>query len=221
VLLDALGTLVELERPAPRLRQELARSFGARISEAEAEQAIAAEIRYYRAHLDQGRDAASVAALRRRCAETLRAALPERVWGQLEDLDALTEVLLCSLRFNAYEDARAALPELRRRGLRLVVISNWDFSLNEVLERIGLRELVDAVLTSAQAGVRKPAPQIFAQALALAAASPGQAIHVGDSLEEDVTGARNAGIEPVLVRRDGTPGPSGLRTISRLTELEL
>jgi putative hydrolase of the HAD superfamily len=76
VLLDALGTLVRLEPPAPRLRRELASRFGLRVSEAEAELAIAAEIAYYRAHLDEGRDLSSVAALRVRCAEALAAALP-------------------------------------------------------------------------------------------------------------------------------------------------
>jgi putative hydrolase of the HAD superfamily len=220
VLLDALGTLVELEPPAPQLRAALERAFGVRVSEAEAERAIAAEIVYYRAHLDEGCDADSVAALRRRCAATLRAALPERARAHLGDLDALTEVLLASLRFSAYEDARAALPELRRGGRRLVVVSNWDFSLGEVLERVGLRGLVDAVLTSAQVGARKPEPEIFAQALAVAGVPAAAAIHVGDSLEEDVAGARGAGIEAVLVVRNGTSGDFGVRTIARLTELD-
>jgi len=44
-------------------------------------------------------------------------------------------------------------------------------------------------------------------------------VHVGDSLEEDVVGARAAGIEAVLLRRDGRPGPSGVRTIASLAEL--
>ena len=77
ILLDALGTLVALEPPAPLLRAELARAVRTRrVSEREAERAIGAEIAYYRAHLDEGRDAASLQALRRRCAEVLRSALP-------------------------------------------------------------------------------------------------------------------------------------------------
>ncbi len=77
ILLDALGTLVALEPPAPRLRAELAQRFGLEVSEEEAARAIAAEIAYYRAHLDEGRDEAESA--RRSagaCAEVLRSALP-------------------------------------------------------------------------------------------------------------------------------------------------
>jgi putative hydrolase of the HAD superfamily len=219
MLLDALGTLVELEPPAPLLRAELERSFAVPISGEEAEHAIGAEIAYYRAHMDEGRDPDGVAALRRRCAAALRAALPYAARAQLGDLDTLTEALLASLRFTPYQDALAALPGFRDRGLRLVVVSNWDYSLSEVLMRVGFAELLDAVLTSAEAGARKPAPQIFEQALALAGVSPAAAIHVGDSLEEDVAGARLAGIEPVLVRREAGPSAPGVRTISRLTEL--
>ena len=75
LLLDALGTIVWLAAPAPALRTELATRFGVEVSEPEALQALSAEIAYYRAHLDQGRDPISLAALRQSCAEVLRAAL--------------------------------------------------------------------------------------------------------------------------------------------------
>jgi putative hydrolase of the HAD superfamily len=214
ILLDALGTLVALEPPATLLRGELARRFDVHVSEAEAERAIAAEIAYYRAHLDEGRDAESLADLRARCAEVVRAALPPAAI----DPAAMTEVLLASLRFRAFEDVAPALAAARRRGRRLVVVSNWDVSLNEVLERLGLARLLDGVVTSAAAGARKPAPAIFARALAVAGVGPGEAVHVGDSLDEDVAGARAAGIEPILIRREPADG-APVRTIETLAEL--
>jgi putative hydrolase of the HAD superfamily len=220
ILLDALGTLVELEPPAPALRSELSRRFGLELSEADCEDAIAAEIAYYRAHLDEGRDADSLDALRRRCAGALHDALPQAARGPTADLDALTDALLASLRFQAYPDAAPALAHWSRHRLRLVVVSNWDCSLHGVLDRVGLGPSLDAVLTSAEAGARKPAPAIFEQALALASVGPADTIHVGDSLEEDVAGARAAGIEPVLLRRaGGGPSVPGVRTIASLTEL--
>jgi putative hydrolase of the HAD superfamily len=215
ILLDALGTLLALEPPAPRLRVELADRFGLEVSESEAERAISAEITYYRAHLDEGRDPASLEALRRRCAEVLLSALP----ADGLELDALVDALLASLRFNPFADVRPALAAARSRGQRLVVVSNWDASLHGVLRALELEPLLDGVLTSAEAGARKPAPAIFDHALALVGAGPEQAIHVGDSLEEDVAGARAAGIEPVLVRRDGGPAAPGVVTISSLDEL--
>ena len=215
ILLDALGTLLALEPPAPLLRVELAERFGLEVSESEAERAILAEITYYRAHLDEGRDPASLEALRRRCAEVLRSALP----ADGLELDAVVGALLASLRFTPFADVRPALAAARSRGRRLVVVSNWDASLHGVLRATGLEPLLDATLTSAEAGSRKPAPTIFEEALALVGAVPEQAIHVGDSLEEDVAGARAAGIEPVLVRREGRPSAPGVLTISSLDEL--
>jgi putative hydrolase of the HAD superfamily len=215
ILLDALGTLVALDPPAPRLRAELSERFGLEVSEEQAATAIAAEIAYYRAHLDDGRDRAGLASLRRRCAEVLRSALRA---AELE-LDPLVDALLASLRFTAFADVRPALVAARARGQRLVVVSNWDVSLHGVLRALELEPLLDGILTSAEAGSRKPATEIFEQALALAGAAPQDAIHVGDTLDEDVAGARNAGIEAVLVRRNGEQGVAGVRTITTLAEL--
>ena len=215
ILLDALGTVVALEPPAPHLRVELWRRFGLEVSEGQAERAIAAEIAYYRAHLDEGRDQAGLEALRRRCAGVLLSELP----GADLDLDSLVDALLASLRFVAFPDVRPALVTARSRGQRLVVASNWDVSLHGVLRALKLEPLLDGLLTSAEVGARKPAPAIFEQALALAGVAPGEAVHVGDSLDEDVAGARAAGIEPVLIRRDGGPPVTEVRTISSLAEL--
>jgi putative hydrolase of the HAD superfamily len=217
VFFDALGTLVALEPPAPLLCRGLAERMGIEITAADAERAIAAEISYYRAHLDEGRDAHSLARLRRRCAAVLREALPSGV--READLDVVEEVLLGALRFRAFDDARPALIAARRVPARVVVVSNWDVSLKEVLERVGLTPLLDGVITSAGVGARKPSPQIFLDALAFAGVPPERAVHVGDSVSEDVAGAFGAGIAPVLLRRDGRPGPPGILTIATLAEL--
>jgi putative hydrolase of the HAD superfamily len=85
-------------------------------------------------------------------------------------------------------------------------------------------------VTSAAAGTRKPAPAIFEQALAVAGVGRDEAVHVGDSLEEDVAGARAAGIEPILIRRrsgddaartsaSAAAVPAPVRTIRSLAEL--
>jgi putative hydrolase of the HAD superfamily len=220
LLVDALGTLVELEPPAPALRQELIARFGIEVGLAEADAALRAEIAYYRSHLQEGVDADSLTALRGRCAEVLRGALPPAPRLAAVDTAQLTQALLASLRFRAFTDAPGALAVARSRGARVIVVSNWDVSLPEVLARVGLGPLIDGVLTSAGAGAGKPSPAIFAAALSIAGVAPEQALHVGDSLEEDIAGARRAGIEAVLVRRDGPPSPPGVRTISSLAELE-
>jgi FMN phosphatase YigB (HAD superfamily) len=82
-------------------------------------------------------------------------------------------------------------------------VSNWDVSLHDALADAGLAALVDGALSSAEVGRAKPDPLIFERALRLADVAPEDAIHVGDSLEHDVAGARAAGIRPVLVTRGG------------------
>ncbi len=222
LLLDALGTLVALDPPAPRLRAGLERRLGVVVDESAAARAISAEIGYYRANLDRGRDPASLAALRADCAEVIRAALPPSEPLVAASTAALTETLLAALHFRAFPDVRPALDAARARGLRVVVASNWDVSLHDVLGRVGLEAELDGIVTSAEVGARKPAPAVFARALELAGVAAEDAVHIGDSFDEDVLGARAAGIPAgVLVRGDAAPGFNAdrVRTITSLMDL--
>lgn len=200
-----------LEPPAPRLRSELARRFGLTVGLDEVSRAIGAEISYYRAHLNEGRDRESVDELRSRCAAVLADALGVEY--------PLTDALLASLSFVAFDDASVALRGLRSRGVRLVVVSNWDWSLHEVLERVGLAPLLDGVVTSAEVGFRKPAREVFERALTVAGVPAGRAMHIGDTFDEDVLGARAAGIEAVLIRRGAGTVDADVRTVATLAEL--
>jgi putative hydrolase of the HAD superfamily len=193
VFLDALGTLVELEPPWISLRP----GIPAEISDERLEQALRAEMAYYRDHAHEGRHDASLAELRERCA----AIVSERL-----EIEITADQLVEAIRFDAYPDAAPALRELRERGERLVAVSNWDCSLPVVLERCGLGELLDGAVSSAAAGARKPDPAIFEQALELVGIGPDQALHVGDTPEEDVVGARAAGIRALLIDRHGNGG---------------
>jgi putative hydrolase of the HAD superfamily len=213
VLLDALGTLVELEPPAPRLRR-LLREAGFDVDEQRAAAGFAAEIGYYLAHHLEGSDPRALEDLRDRCAEAMRGALG------LPGLDRGTarRVMLAALEFTAFPEVPHALGELRRAGHALVVVSNWDCSLPDWLRKAGLLELVDGVVSSAEVGAAKPDPAPFRRALELAGAEPGAALHAGDSLENDVAGARAAGVRAVLVARDGA-SPPGVESVRSLADL--
>jgi putative hydrolase of the HAD superfamily len=189
VLFDALGTLVELEPPWIHLAADLGIEADERLMAA-----VRAEMRYYREHSDEGRDAATLAELRRRCAEVLSRELGREVG---------VDQMMAAIRFRAFHDAAPSLAELRARGMRLVCLSNWDFSLPDVLARCGLADHLDGVVTSAAVGARKPDPRIFAAALDVAGCAAGDALHVGDTPEEDLEGARAAGIRALLIDRDG------------------
>ena len=218
MLFDALGTLVELEPPWPLLRAALAGAHGVEVDEQHAKAAVLAEMSYYKAHHMDGRDEASLAELRARCAQVLQEGLP--ALAPL-GLDEVTELLLGSLRFRPYPDAAPALGRLRQLGIRSAVVSNWDVSLPGVLGELGLGGLVDAVVVSAQAGVAKPASGIFERALREVQSPPSRALFVGDSPETDVAGALAAGVRPVLLDRAGTgEAAEGVERIFTLEGLE-
>ena len=207
-----MGTLMYLDDPVGRLAERL--GLGA----AEAGRAMRAEIAYYRARLHRARDPASLARLRAECAEAMRPELPAAV-ARLPGRE-LVAALLDALHFAAFPDAAPALQELRAQGRRLVVVSNWDSSLEDRLAETGLLELVDAAVASAPFGAAKPDPAIFARGLALAGVGAAAAWHVGDDLDADVGGARAAGLRAVYVDRDGRGGaPPGVPVLTDLDGL--
>jgi putative hydrolase of the HAD superfamily len=201
VLLDSLGTLVELPAPWPALVEELA-ARGVVIDEEQARAALRAEMAYYRAHHDEATGMAELDDLRDRCTEVLRAALPERARSAAD----LRGALLASLRFRAYPEVPGVLDELRELGVARVVVSNWDVSLRAVLDETGLAPLLDGLVNSAEVGASKPDPAIFARALAVAGVSAGEALHVGDTAAADLAGARAAGIRALHLDRSGADG---------------
>jgi putative hydrolase of the HAD superfamily len=202
VFLDALGTLVELEPPWISMRDVVP----AEVGDERLIEAMRAEMAYYREHAQEGRDEESLADLRERCAAL--------VSGKL-GVTVTVDQLVSAVRFSAYPDAVPALGELRDRGLRLIAVSNWDCSLRRVLAQCGLDGRLDGVVTSAEVGAPKPDPAIFVAALELAGCDAEEALHVGDTPEEDVAGARAAGIRPLLIDREGPNGD-----ISSLEEID-
>lgn len=204
LFLDALGTVVDLEAPWEHLGAALDMEVDDKLVGA-----VRKEMAFYKDHSHEGRDAESLAALRSRCADILSWEL---------DREVTVETMMETIRFRAYSDAEPALAALRERGLRLVCVSNWDISLGEVLGRCGLDGFFDGVVTSAGTGIRKPDPRIFAAALELASCSADEAMHVGDTLEEDVAGAGAAGIRALLLDREGGGDIASLEEIPAALE---
>lgn len=214
VLLDALGTLVELQPPAPRLRAALLELAGVDVGEEAAARAFAAEIDHYRANHLQGGTEDGLDALRDECAAVMRDAL------EAPGLQPATvrRAMLRALEFRAFPDAMPALRALRERDVRLAVVSNWDCSLPAWLEQAGFGGVFDATVPSAVVGAAKPSRAVFLAALEQVGATPAQALHVGDSVEHDLEGARAAGVRAVLIARRARP-PRGVNAIQSLQEL--
>ena len=180
-------TLVRLVDPVPELDTAL-RERGVERSRAEIADAFAAEVEHYGPRSHTARDTRSLAALQRECAAVFLAALEAPL-----DATEFSPALIGALRFEPLPGVRGVLRTARRRGLRLAVVSNWDITLPEHLRAAGLLDSFDAVVTSADAGVRKPDPRVFELALARLGTPPERAAHVGDS-PADEEGARAAGM---------------------------
>jgi putative hydrolase of the HAD superfamily len=121
--------------------------------------------------------------------------------------------------WNLYPEVLPTLQELRSGGLELGIVSNFDTRLFAILRGLGLADLFDTVTISSLANAAKPSPRIFEVALEQHAVEPREALHVGDSVRDDVEGATKAGLAAVLLARDGKQAPPGVATIRRLDEL--
>jgi HAD superfamily hydrolase (TIGR01549 family) len=111
----------------------------------------------------------------------------EQGWAQAEN-------------FELYEDALPVLEELRAARLKIGLVSNGIRDLREFVAHHRLD--VDAIVDSRRHGRVKPHPTIFQAALAKLGAAPDESVMVGDSLEEDVEGARALGMRAILLDRE-------------------
>ncbi|RCN36861.1 hypothetical protein ANCCAN_17251 [Ancylostoma caninum] len=107
-----------------------------------------------------------------------------------------------------YYHTESVLDRLRQNGLSLVVVSNFDGRLMQILQRLHLYHLFDMVVASGEVGVEKPNSKIFEIVLDhyhLSEAS--QLLHIGDNFEKDYRGARDFGarallFDPLSVNKD-------------------
>lgn len=202
VLLDAGGTLLTERRPREVMYAEAARAFGVPV-----ENGAMGDL-MHRVHGE----------LEPYLPVGFRYTIPwfqvfiRRIFGEhlgLKDEHLLTleerlfEIFADPDRFEPVPGAPELLEELRAQGLRIGIVSNWSPALGGLLEGLGLVQGVDGVWISAVERLEKPAPELFLRALGALGASPGEAVHLGDHPRNDFEGARRAGLEAVLLDRQG------------------
>jgi HAD superfamily hydrolase (TIGR01549 family) len=154
---------------------------------------------------------------------TIRLALKEVSITDGQLMKDLKEVLLKLYvqERKAYDDARPFLEELKGSGFVVVVVSNipeHDMAVDS-LDRLGLSDYVDEVVTSARLGLRKPHPLVYLRALEKARAS--NAVFVGDSVENDVLGPLNVGIPAIHVARSGVTLKRSVSSLSDALDIIL
>jgi len=185
VTLDAFGTLVTLADPVPTLVGSL-RERGVEVPRERVAEAFAGEGDFYRERSLEGRNEESLARLRAECTGVFL----EAAGVDLEPA-GFVDSYIRALRFELVPGVAGAVAGLRRRGLALAVVSNWDMTLPDHLAELGLEDL--PVTTSAAARAAKPDPAPFQMALETLGVRPERALHIGDS-EADELGAKAVGM---------------------------
>ncbi len=138
-----------------------------------------------------------------------------------EYFDLIFEVFREKANWQIYEDVTESkiLETLKKKGIALGVISNWDSRLLSTLENIGLAQYFDFILSSAVIGSAKPDQKIFREALRLSGVAPHEACHIGDEIRTDIEGAKRAGIHSILIDRDNRFDSTESNKISSFLEL--
>ena len=108
-----------------------------------------------------------------------------------------------------YADVGPTLTALAGRGLKLGVISNWDERLRPLLNALGLARSFETIVVSCEVGSSKPTPAIFQKSAEQLGVAPHTILHVGDSFEMDLQGARTAGFSALQIERRAKPLRAG------------
>jgi putative hydrolase of the HAD superfamily len=187
VTLDANGTLVGLVDPVPKLDRVL-REHGVERSAAAIRRAFEAEGTVYAARAAEAHEPAAFATLQRECTAVFLAELDADV-----EAGEFAPAYVGAMEFEVLPGVRGALRRLRRGGLELAIVANFDLTLHDRLAQLGLAAELSTVVTPADAGAAKPDPRMFEVALERLGVQPARALHVGDG-RGDEQGARAAGM---------------------------
>ena len=134
--------------------------------------------------------------------------------------EVLDEVMERRILYNPYPESEAVMEELIGMGLPLYVVSNWDVALETVLDELGWTRYMSGIVASAKVGSEKPDGTIFEEALRVANVPRNRIVHVGNDPISDIRGAAAAGIDAVLIDREGgIEAPEAVATLPDLRGL--
>jgi putative hydrolase of the HAD superfamily len=213
VLFDLDGTLVDHESAAAGAVVEWAAEYGITGSGVAGRWAKISD-RHYQAH--QRRELTFPEQRRRRVNEFL---------GLSVDADEADEIFKGYMtryeaRWVLFDDAVPALRRVRAAGMTAAVLTNGNEDHQRYkLERVGITDEIDVLITADKLPAGKPHPQIFLHAVDRLGVSVADVVMVGDSLERDVRGALAVGIEAVLLDRYDVHPDAAVRRIRSLQDL--
>jgi putative hydrolase of the HAD superfamily len=144
--------------------------------------------------------------------------------GMIENFDRFFEEIYNLFRdsrgWMLFEETRQVLEHLRRHGLKLGVISNFDSRLYSVLKDLDILSFFDSITICSETGAAKPQPEIFQSALRSLQVAASRTLFAGDSLLDDYQAGQSVGLVAFLVDRSGRYAEmKSVRRVSNLREL--
>ncbi len=223
ITFDAAGTLIRVAEPVGETYARIAADVGATLSPAALDAAFLEVFPAMPPMAFPGVNAADLPDAERDWWRDLVARVVAHAGG-VDAFDDYFEALFAyyadGAAWRAYPESHGVLEFLRRRGLAIAVVSNFDSRLPPILRELGLAPLVDHIIYSTGCGDAKPSPLIFRHALEQLGTSPESTLHVGDSLEADYNGAGAAGLRSIHLNRPEEIPDCVFPIIRHLGELE-
>ena len=227
VFFDAAGTLIEPARRVGESYAVIARKYGLEVSAADLSERFRFCFHAAPPLAFPGAPPAEIAELERAWWKALVRRIFEPWDGFQRFDDYFAELFAYFAQPEAwllYPEADETLSALKRRGLILAVISNFDSRLTGILEGLGAAHWFEHIFVSSRVGHAKPDREIFQKALEPHSLKAADALYVGDSEEKDLKGANAAGLKGVLIERSGktnsnlSPRITSLRSILSLLD---
>jgi putative hydrolase of the HAD superfamily len=222
IFFDAAGTLFETVKPVGETYCALAKTYGKEVSPAEIRSRFRTCFASSPPLAFPGARTEQIETLERYWWKDLVRRIFEP-YGRFPAFDDYFDELFLYFSqpeaWTLYPEATETLEALKSRDFILAVISNFDSRLLGILAGLGIAPHFDSVVISSRTGHAKPSPEIFHRALQLHGLVPDQALHVGDTLENDVAGAARAGLKAILVDRSGDHGEKEVVRVGSLTEI--
>jgi REG-2-like HAD superfamily hydrolase len=193
LLLDAAGTLLHPAEPVAQTYARIASEYGVSVTPAQVGERFAASMKR--------------AAVLRRGSSDWRPFWKVVVHDctgsdDPELLDTLIQHFRLPTAWRIARGAASCCEQVRARGMKVGVVSNWDVHLRTLLEQLGATAWIDVIVISAQEQLEKPDPRIFLRACARLGVEPHAAVHVGNDPDDDIFGATSAGCLALLLGRD-------------------
>jgi len=207
VFFDVGGTLLKVHPSVGEVYTELAQGFGFSGSPEAVEEQFRLQWKKVGGIESLGRQ--SGLAIEKKFWRDLVFAVFEH-FGGLQDFETYFEQVYDAFRgkdrWRVYKDVldSGILQILKRRGVVLGVISNWDSRLPDTLKAMGLARHFDFILASTVVGSAKPDQKIFMEALQRSGVGSDEACHIGDEPIADIEGASLAGVDAILIDRGGS-----------------